>query len=118
MDFAKGLEAEAVVEADGGLVGRDDVQDGAGLEGALVVQDMGGEGCGVALAAVVGVGADAADFAGGVEDEALARHGDELAGIRGVPDAEVAAHEASAEAEKAGEGYVGESDHGWRVGAS
>jgi len=118
VDFAEGLEAEAVVEIDGRVVGRNDMQDGAGLEAALMVEDAGGEGCGVALAAVVGVGADAADFAGGMEDEALACHGDELAGIRGVPDAEVAAHEASAEAEKAGEGYVGESDHGWRVGAS
>ena len=115
--FAEGLEAEAVVEGDGGLVGRDYVEDGAGLQAALVVEDVGGEGGGEALAAVVGVGADAADFAGGMEDEALAGHGDELGGVGGVPDAEVAAHDAGAEAEEAGEGCVGEGYHGGCVGA-
>jgi hypothetical protein len=117
VDFAEGLEAEAVVDADGGVVGGDYVQDRAGLEAALVVQDVGGEGGSVALAAVVGMGADAADLAGGMEDEPLAGHGDELAGMGGVPDAEVASHEAGAEAEEAGKGDVGESDHGGRVGA-
>ena len=117
VDFAEGLEAEPVVDADGLVVGGEDVQDGAGGEAALVVEDVGGEGGGEALAAVVGVGADGADLAGGVEDEALAGHGEEMAGLGGVPDAEVAAHEAGAGAEEAGEGDVGEGDHGGRVGA-
>ena len=76
VNFAEGLEAEAMVDADGGVVGGDYVQDRAGAEAALVVQDVGGEGGGVALAAVVGMSADAADFARGIEDEALAGHGD------------------------------------------
>ena len=89
------------------MVGRDYVEDGAGLQCALVVEDVGGEGGSVALPAVVGMGADAADFAGGMEDEALAGHRDELRWIGGVPDTEVAAHDAGAEAEEAGEGCVG-----------
>jgi hypothetical protein len=81
VDFAQGLEAESVVDADGSVVGGDHMQDGAGVETALMVQDVGSKGSTIALPAIVGMRANAADLAGGMEDQPLARHGDELAGL-------------------------------------
>ena len=113
-EFAGELEAEALVEGDGvGVRGRD-VEIGVEVDRAVVLDEVREQAGGVALSAVGGVGAEAAELAPGVDAHALAAHGDELAF---VPDAEVAAHFAGADAEKAGEGDVGEGDHGGCVGA-
>jgi hypothetical protein len=87
VDLAKGYEAEAMVEADGGLVRGYDMQDRSRLKASLVGQDVCGEcGC-VALATIVRVRADSADLTIWIEDEALSGHSDELARLIGVPDA-------------------------------
>jgi hypothetical protein len=106
--------AEAFVESDSSVVGLGDVKEaaqaGRGMDPHEVLDERGG----VASAGVRGVGADGGDLAVSGEGEALAGHGDELAIDL---DAEVAAEDVGARSEVAGEGYVGEADHGGGVGS-
>ena len=117
MEFgvADGLEAQAVVEGDGAVIGFDDPEPGAGAFGAVEGEEMGEEGGAEASAGMGGVGAEGADFSPGVGDEALAAHGEE--GAIGGADAEIAAHAAGLGAEVAGVGDGDEVEHFGAVGA-
>ena len=106
-------EAHAQVEIDGALVGGADVHPRDVAGAALLADDFPDEGGGVTVAAMRGVSAQAADLGVAGEHDALAAHGDEVAMMA---DAEVGAHLAGAWAEEAGEGEVGEGDHGGGVG--
>lgn len=81
---------------------------------AMLAHEMPDEVGGVALAAMIGVGAEAADFRIPRKCQALASHGDEVvSGTYSV----IRAHGAGSGAEEAGEGEVGEGDHFGCVGA-
>jgi hypothetical protein len=119
VNFAQGLESEAKIEVDGGMVGGDNVQAGGDVAITMIVEELGDESGGVSMAAMVGMGTDSADFAPGIEQEALAGHGDEVVAVwGGVPDAVIIAHDADAAAEEAGKGDICELGDGGRVGAS
>jgi hypothetical protein len=113
LDCAGGLKAHVVIEVDGAAVRGADVQEGGDTFFALMTYDLPDEGCGEALSAMRGMGADAADLGVSVELQALAAHGDQLAGRS---NAEVGSHGAGAWAKEAGEGDVGEGDHFTGVG--
>jgi hypothetical protein len=116
MDFSKSLKTQAVIEVYGRVVGRDNVQNGSGLKTALMVKNVGGQGGSVTLASMLRMRADATDFAMRTEDKALARHGDQLARLGGVPDSKIAAHKAGATAEESWERNIGQGHHRWRIG--
>ena len=80
---------------------------------ANLLMDAGDERVGVALAAGIGMGADAGDFSESGNTSAFAGHGEEA---RAIEDAEEIAEGGGALAEGAGLSEVGKLDHGGVVG--
>jgi len=111
-DLAGAVEAEVVVQGDGAGVALGDVEEAAQAIGRMEAKEMADETAGVSASGEAGVGADGADLDEARDGEAFAGHGYELAVDL---DAEVGAENVSAGAKEAGEGYVGEVDHGGGV---
>src|SRR6266567_1016635 len=113
MEAATASEAQALIDANGGVVVGKGVQDRRLATLADFVDCGGDENARIAAAARVGMRADGADLDVLRKVEALAGHGDEPAGVE---DAEEGSQLVGAVAKWAGLGEFGQVEHGGNVG--
>ena len=108
MERATHGEAEGPIDADGLVVGGEDVEDWRFFAGTNFAHDDGDERAGIAAATGLGMGANAADLNEARQVEPLTGHGEELAVIK---DAKEGAELEGALTEGTGVGELGEFEH-------